>query len=435
MRNSYDAVVVGAGPAGSAAALTIAQGGMSVALLERGDYPGAKNVFGGTVYRAGTEDVFPAFWEEAPIERTVVTDQLWFLGPDSAVVMGFTGMRFARAPYNKFTILRAKFDRWMAAKAAAAGAYVITRALVKELIFDKSLLKARRVTGVRLASGETISADVVVIAEGANAMLAKQAGLRPDIPPHAVTLYAKEVLSLSAGKIEERFNLGRGEGATYGFIGYPTAGTIGKAGIWTNQDTISLVVGSYMNQMITRGLNPYQLLLRTKAHPLVKRLLEGAKPVEYQSHLIPKGGYDFLPTLFDEGLLVAGDAAVMVSGRHGTDLAILSGKYAGETVVKARARGDYSAKTLSSYERRLRGTFFMKDIRSGKDNQDYYKTHQDADFLVSNTMNDLGYVYFTEDAKSSVDKTKDLKNIILSQQNPLKSVADLYEGMQHWGVL
>jgi electron transfer flavoprotein-quinone oxidoreductase len=63
----YDAIVVGAGPAGSATALTMAKNNMSVLLVERGEYPGAKNVFGGTIYRQPTEVLVPAFWEEAPL--------------------------------------------------------------------------------------------------------------------------------------------------------------------------------------------------------------------------------------------------------------------------------------------------------------------------------------------------------------------------------
>lgn len=103
----YDAVVVGAGSAGSSAALHMAENGLRVMLLERGEFPGSKNMFGGVIYTQTTAEIVPEFWREAPLERAVTRDNLWLLGQDSAVEIGFTGLRFAKAPYNKFTVRHA----------------------------------------------------------------------------------------------------------------------------------------------------------------------------------------------------------------------------------------------------------------------------------------------------------------------------------------
>ena len=51
----FDAIVVGAGPAGITAAKEMAAAGLSVVVLERGQFPGAKNVWGGILYREPTE--------------------------------------------------------------------------------------------------------------------------------------------------------------------------------------------------------------------------------------------------------------------------------------------------------------------------------------------------------------------------------------------
>ncbi len=69
---SFDAVVVGAGPAGSSAALALARAGRSVVLVERGPFPGSKNVYGGVVYGRVLDGIVPGWWDEVPAERWVV---------------------------------------------------------------------------------------------------------------------------------------------------------------------------------------------------------------------------------------------------------------------------------------------------------------------------------------------------------------------------
>ncbi len=436
MADSYDAIVVGAGPAGSAAAYIMAQNALSVTLLERGPYPGSKTMFGGTVYRRPLEEIVPAFWQEAPLERPVVKDELWFMEGDSAVNVGFTGLRFGKDPYNKFTAQRSVYDTWFANKAVQAGADLRTSTLATGLVYDKSLLGRRqdRVIGVKLDTGEEMHADVVVLAEGVNAFLTKEAGLRREIPPHAMTFYVEEVVALEAGKINERFQLEGNEGATYGMIGYPTAGTVGKGGIYTYKEHVAIVVGSYLDQMSTRSHSPYELLQRFKNHPLIKRLIQGGETVHYKANLIPKGGYDFIPRLYMDGLLVAGDAAMMISGRRGTDLAALTGMHAAETVVQAKAKGDFSSRTLATYMHKLNNTFFMKDIRSARGGLRYYRRHPDSDYLVASVLNDMAYEFFTVDMSTKSEKRQRLMKTALDRQVPSKTLMDLYEGYQHWGV-
>ncbi|KKM10644.1 FAD-dependent oxidoreductase [Clostridiales bacterium PH28_bin88] len=437
MTDSFDAVVVGAGPAGSAAAYVMARNNLSVALLERGEYPGSKTVFGGTVYRQPTEQIIPAFWHEAPLERPVVSDTLWFMDNDSAVSVGFTGLRFGQDPYNKFTTQRSLYDRWFAQKAAKAGADVRTCAMVDDLLYDKGLLGKKnkhRVQGVMLDTGEQLKADVVVLAEGVNAFLTKKAGLRSKLPAHTMTFYVEEILFLPSEKIEDRFQLERGEGATIGMLGFPTAGAVGKGGLFTYKEHVALIVGGYLSQLVERGSSPYELLQRTKAHPLVRRLLEGAETVQYKAHMIPKGGYAFVPKLYLDGLLVVGDAAVMVSGRRGTDLASLTGMYAAETIVQAKAKGDFSGKMLAMYMHKVNNTFFMKDIKAAEDGLTYYKKHPDSDYLISSLANKMAYEFFTVDMTSEKEKMEKLIKVVRDQQLPLKTFLDLYEGYRHWGV-
>ncbi len=75
----FDAIVVGAGPAGSAAALALARKGLTTVLIERGEYPGAKNVMGGVLYRQMLENLVPDFEDQAPLERPVVEQRIVLL--------------------------------------------------------------------------------------------------------------------------------------------------------------------------------------------------------------------------------------------------------------------------------------------------------------------------------------------------------------------
>lgn len=434
MVDSYDAIVIGAGPAGSTAALTLAQNNLSVALLERGKFPGCKNVFGGTIYSQPTAEIIPAFWQTAPLERPVILDELWFLHTDSAVRIGFSNLRYARAPYNKFTVLRSRFDRWLAEKAATAGAVLRTQAHAREFVYDKGIFTRGPIQGVKLDTGEILRSNVIIIAEGVLPFMTSKAGLiKQQTPSLAYTLYVKEVLGLPKEKINDRFQLEDNEGAILGMVGFPTATAIGKAGIWTNKDTISLIVGGYLNQLAEKGLSPYLLLQRVKQHPLVRRLIEGAEVLEYQAHMIPKGGYTFLPKLYNDHVLVAGDAAFMISGRRGTDLAMLSGKYAAETVIQAKAKGDFSTRMLANYAQKIGKAFFMEDIKANRHTLQYYQERSDADYLISSTINELAKEFFNVDLLNEHQKKARLMHIIQAKQFPLKTFNDAWAAIQHWG--
>ena len=113
MQKQFEVIVVGAGPAGIACANTLAKAGVKVLLLERGEHPCSKNVMGGVLYRQVTEEIVPEFWQKAPLERHVVEQRYWFTDKDSAVAVGYKGGNHAQEPYNAFTVLRAKFDRWL----------------------------------------------------------------------------------------------------------------------------------------------------------------------------------------------------------------------------------------------------------------------------------------------------------------------------------
>jgi electron transfer flavoprotein-quinone oxidoreductase len=359
----FDAVVVGAGPAGSAAALALARAGRSVLLLERGPFPGSKNVYGGVVYPRVLDGIIPYWWEEAPVQRWVVRRSTMVMTATQALTVDYRTPAWGSPPYNGMTVYRADFDTWLAGHATAAGAELVCSTVATGLLRDG----AGRVVGVRTdRAGGEVSARVVIACDGVNSFLAKEAGLLPPADASAHTLGAKEVLALPASVIEERFGLGPGEGLDIEAVG-ATGGVPGGAFLYTNRDTLSVGVVVGLDGLVASGRRPEDLIAGFKAHPAIAPYLRGAEIKEYSAHLIPEGGYDKMPELAADGLLVAGDAAAMTLAAglwlEGVNFAIGAGHAAGRAAARALAGGDTSRSALGGYRAELERTFVLKDHR------------------------------------------------------------------------
>ena len=189
--DKFDAIIVGAGPAGTTAAYILAKAGLNVVLVERGAYAGAKNVFGGIFYTTVLNRLIPNFWEEAPVERHIKGLQIFLLSESNAVSIGVLSEEHNKPPYNNsFTVSRAKFDQWYAGKAEEAGAFLATNTVVDDLLWEDGMVVGIKARG---EEGE-LYADVIIAADGANSLLAKKAGLRKEFVPRQVALGMKITL-------------------------------------------------------------------------------------------------------------------------------------------------------------------------------------------------------------------------------------------------
>lgn len=357
----FDAVVVGAGPAGSAAAIALARSGRSVVIVERGPFPGSKNVYGGVVYGRILDQVIPRWWEQVPVQRWVTRRSTMILTPTQAVSVDVRSTAWGEAPYNGMTVLRADFDSWLADHAVRAGAHLVTSTVATGLLRDG----AGRVCGVSTDRPDgDLEAKVVIACDGVNSFLAKQAGLVEPADAEHVTLGVKEVLSLPAEVIEERFGLGPGEGLDIEAVG-ATGGVPGGGFLYTNRDSLSVGVVVSLPGLVASRRRPEELIAGFKAHPAVAPYLRGATVEEYSAHLLPEGGYDTIPPLAADGLLVAGDAAAMTLAGgiwlEGVNFAIGAGLAAGRTAAAAVAAGDVSAAGLAGYRRALEANFVLAD--------------------------------------------------------------------------
>lgn len=328
----FDAIIIGAGPAGTACAYLLAKNGKSVLLVERGTSAGSKNVTGGRLYTYALELVEPGLYQEAPLERKVIREQIMMLGAKGAVTMDYMDCDFGKGIPQSYSVLRAPFDEWFAGQAEAQGAILAPGILVDELIEDSG-----KIVGIK-AGDDEIYATVVIAADGVNSFIAQKAGLRNDIDEHSVGVGAKEIIELPEQVIEDRFNLNEGEGAARVLIGC-AGGVLGGGFLYTNKNSISLGVVLNPADLACQGKSIHEILQELKLHPAICPLIKDGTTVEYGAHLVPELGYHAMPkTLYRDGLIIVGDAAGMVVNTgtiiRGIDLAIVSGVAAAQAILK-----------------------------------------------------------------------------------------------------
>lgn len=358
----FDAIVVGGGVAGCAAADELANAGKSVLLIERGTFCGSKNMTGGRVYLHAFEKIWPGIEETAPLERKVTHERISMLSDDSSVAVYFTSTQLARHGANSYTVLRSTFDQWMAEQAEAAGAQVVCGIRVDDLI-----VREGRVCGV-VAGDDELEAHVTILADGVNSLLAEKLGYLRKPAPNQVAVGCKEIIELPAGTIEDRFQCASGEGAACLFVGDATHGRVGGGFLYTNRDSVSLGIVATLSHLADGRVPVGQMLEDMKSHPAIAPLIAGGEIAEYSGHVVPEGGYAMLPKLYGDGVLVAGDAAMLCINLgymvRGMDFAAASGQMAAKTAVEAIDAGDVSEERLSGYRLRLEDSFVLKDLEA-----------------------------------------------------------------------
>lgn len=166
----YDVAVVGAGPAGSSAALALARGGCDVLLLEKAALPRYKTCGGGLLHRAAK--LLPVLPENV-IERRFHSVDLNFLGTER----NYTITR--REPIVYLT-MRDTLDHHLAQMAVTAGARLADSCPVKNVALQNDFVE---LTTTR----ETFRAKFVIAADGVYSPIAKAAGW-PELPALAPAL-------------------------------------------------------------------------------------------------------------------------------------------------------------------------------------------------------------------------------------------------------
>jgi len=354
-------VIIGAGLAGLTAACVLAKEGRSVLVIERGTYPGSKSMTGGRLYLNQVRALMPELWNapDAPFERYVGKERITLMKEDAAVSFELSSENFKRKPEHSCTVLRAKLDQWLAAKAEERGALIVTKTKADEI--------TRKQGGLAVKAGDDeVFANIAVLAEGSNNLITKKLGLCEKPEPRNYATGVKEVIELPEHTINERFNLEEGEGTAQLFIGASTKGMKGGGFLYTNKESLSLGIVVGVDAAMAGNIETHKMFEDFKAHTSVNPLIRGGKSVEYSAHSIPEGGYHNISKLCADNILVAGDAAGFALNMgftvRGMDLAVASGYYAALVANRAIQKGDFSRSALAQYEITLRESFVLKDM-------------------------------------------------------------------------
>ena len=419
MTEKFDAIVVGAGPAGTTAAQVMAKNDINVAVIERGEFPGSKNVIGGVLYVKTLNDLMPEVWKEAPLERRIVQHSYCLMADNEHTMVSHKNTAQADE-LSGYTILRSKFDRWYAKKAQEAGATLITKTNVTELLSDKG-----RITGVRTDRGDLFG-NLVIVGEGANTMLCEKAGLIPKPRPDQMAIAVKEIVSLPSDRIQERFGLGKAEGAAIYYIGALFKRLVGFGFLYTNRDSLSVGYGAIISTMMKEQIKPYDLMERFKQDPAVEPFLRGGLLKEYQAHMIPEAGYPGMPKLYSNGVLVVGDSAMLanpVTG-EGANLAVLSGRMAGEAAVEAHRVEDFTSRTLARYGEQLLNSSAVRDIKKQAGLLHYIGQNTEIMSAYPEALNAALDDWFRVDGTTRSEKIRKIQSIVRSKRRLTRVLND-----------
>jgi electron transfer flavoprotein-quinone oxidoreductase len=376
MDEKFDCIIVGAGVAGLAAAMTLAHNNMKFLLIEKGEFPGSKNVSGGVLWGSDLARLVPNYWEEdAGWDRFINHRRLTFMDEQSTFSVDFKSSHFNETPYTGVVVLRSKFDRWLADKVQEAieeSDFAMDSFIAPNILVDEVLLENGKAVGIRTGE-EKFFADSVIIAEGVNNLLTRQVGLQDDyVPADHILTGVKEIIRFDQNVLENRFQLRGRSGMSNEFVGFATDGVEGGGFLYTNKDSVSIGLVLGLKDLREKEKEPYEILNTFKKHPAIADMIHGGDVVEYSAHVVSSGDKRIMPKkLYKDGLLICGEAAnlLMNAGKaiQGMDYAMRSGIIAAETIVNAKGSGNFGEDAMKKYQDALDDSYVMKDINNFQD--------------------------------------------------------------------
>jgi electron-transferring-flavoprotein dehydrogenase len=370
----FDVVIVGAGPAGLAAAIRLKQisPDISVVVVEKGSEVGAHILSGAVIDPAGLDRLLPEWRsEDTPIKTAVTDDRFYWMTETGALRLPTMMLPPLMNNHGNYIVSLGSVCRWLATKAEALGVEIYPGFAAAEVLYDDN----GAVTGVATGdmgigkSGEAkdsftrgmeLKAKYTLFAEGARGNLGKQ-------------LIAK--FSLGEGREPQKFGLGLKElwqvapdkhrkGLVQHSFGWPLDGSTGGGSFLYHFDDNLVSVGFVVHLNYTNPyLSPFEEFQRFKTHPLLRETFVGGKRLAYGARALTEGGFQSVPKLtFAGGALIGCDAGFMNVPRiKGSHNAMLSGIMAAEAAAAALA-GGRAQDELSDYDSAWRASPIGKDL-------------------------------------------------------------------------
>jgi electron transfer flavoprotein-quinone oxidoreductase len=366
-REHFEAVVVGAGPGGAAAAANLAAEGVETLVLERGVDAGSKNVSGGLIYAETSapytiDDLFPAFREEAA-ERPVTEYYLHNVAGRTVRTFDVTSLHEHDTAWSD-AVLRRPMDSWLADRV-----HELTRetggGLLTDVRVNGLLREDGEIVGVTCDEIDPIRADLIVGADGVNSELARDAGLMDWEDPEEWFQGVKAVVD--APDVDERFDLAPDEGEAHLFSGDLFEDVRGGGFLYTNRETLSIGTVFHLDSLVAEEAEPHQLLDGLLTHPLLADWLgEEYRELEYSAKLVPDSKKVAHPEPHEGRLVLVGDAAGQMQAQgpiiKGMNHAVTAGALAAKAFVEARRRGHPDG-AGQRYAEKLRDTGTMRKLR------------------------------------------------------------------------
>ena len=364
----FDVAIVGAGPAGLAAAIRLRQlaPDLSVVVVEKGSEVGAHILSGAIMDPIALDRLLPGWRvEETPIKTKVSSDRFYILGAAGALRLPNILMPPLMNNHGNFVVSLGNVCRWLASKAEALGVEIFPGFAAAEVLFDASGAVAGIATGDMgigkdgrpkdgFTRGVEIKAKYTLFAEGARGHLTKgliaRYGLDHGREPGKFGIGLKELWQVAPDKHQP--------GLVQHTLGWPLDNRTGGGSFLYHLEDNLVSVGFVVHLNYANPyLGPFEEFQRFKMHPLVRATFEGGKRLAYGARAITEGGWQSVPKLTFAGGALIGCAAgfVNVPRIKGSHNAMLSGMLAAEHVVAAVAAGrandeigDYDAAWRSS---------------------------------------------------------------------------------------
>jgi electron-transferring-flavoprotein dehydrogenase len=385
--NQVDVLFVGAGPAGLAGAIKLQQllnrEGRSerVAVIDKADKVGQHTLSGLVFEPQVLGDLIPDWRDRKDpfitraLASEVQQDDTMFLTGSRAIKVP----EWIVPPYLRhrgdLVLSGSEMVRWLAKEAESLGVRIYAGFAATEVLYGENGVRGVRVGDkgldreghrqVNFVPGEAIEAKVTVFAEGSLGQLAedvvKRHGLDEGRTHQIHSLGVKEVVKLPP---ENAF----GQSRVVHTVGFPLPDVFGGGTLYSmEKNTVAVALVLALDWKYA-DLNPQQELQVFKSHPWVSRLLEGGEVIAYGAKTLPEGGYWALPRPYTDGALIVGDDAGFTDVRKlkGWHNAMRSGLLAGQAVMTAIERGDFSAAALQRYEELLVGSPIIANLKRGK---------------------------------------------------------------------